>query len=77
MAYIGRGVHESDRNATDIEAQLIPRFWYIWVVNSGKAARACQPISSKSCKSDLDLPIPARHRTTTLPARTLEARPVR
>lgn len=43
----------------------MPRFWYIWVVNSGKAAGRCQTISSSTRRS-IDFPFPDRHRTTTL-----------
>lgn len=38
MAYIGRGVHDSERKATSVDAQLMPRLLYICIVNSGKAA---------------------------------------
>ena len=72
--YIGNGAQARDRNATSVDAQLIPRRLYICVVNKGNAVRSHTAVSQLYdvlCDNRQYLHIPDRHRTTTLPARTL------
>ena len=65
---MGSGAQAKDKKPTRVDAQFMPRLSYICVVKSGKAAKDHEA-RARGC--NVDIPIPARQRTTTLPARTL------